>query len=168
MEKREIDPAKKKEVQRTSVIIVLAMTAVIAAYLIYTLVTKNLNIVLFEIMLSIFVVTYTVLNDVVEPKRLGLLDNMTIGQRDAYMKIIVLDVVGIGGLLYWIAGMSSEDGESLLPVLIYFLAAQMKRKFRPEFEGTAEEENEEAGDENAAEVVEETTEPEKTEEETDA
>ena len=60
--------------------------------------------------------------------------------------------------------MSSDDGESPMPVLIYFLAAQMKRKFRPEFEGTADEEDEEA-EEETEEVSEASEEPSGEEEE---
>ena len=54
------------------------------------------------VLLGIFVVSYVVLNDIVEPKRLGMFENMTIGQRSGFMKILALDVIGIGALLYWI------------------------------------------------------------------
>lgn len=54
---------------------------------------------------------------------------MTQMRKTAYLKILGLDVVGAGALLYWIVGMDSEAGNNLLiPVLVYFLANQMKRK----------------------------------------
>ena len=60
---------------------------------------------------------------------------MTFGRRQAFLKILGADVVGIGALLYWIVGMDSESGNNfLMPVLIYFLSVQMKRRFRAEFE----------------------------------
>lgn len=165
MGKREIDPEKRREVQKLSTRIVLAMTILIICYVVYALITKNLNIIVFEIMLGAFIVVYMALNDVIEPKRLGLFENMTIGQREAYTKIILLDVVGIGALLYWIMGMGKEGGsESIFPVLIYFLTAQMKRKFRPDFEGTADEEEEkEEAVEEPAEIPGETEDNQKEE-----
>ncbi len=163
----EVDPVKEKSIKKMSLRIILAMTILIVLYVVYALATKNLNIYLFEIMLSIFVITYNVLNDVVEPKVLGLLDNMTIGQREGYMKIIICDIVGVGALVYWIAGMSSEGSESLMPVIIYFLANQLKRKFRPDFEGTSDDEEEdenivdsEAVELEEAEILEDTEETE--------
>ena len=105
----------------------------------YALVTKNINMQIFEVLLGIFVIGYLVLSDVVEPWLTGLLKNMTQMRKTAYLKILGLDVVGAGALLYWIVGMGSEAGNNLLiPVLVYFLANQMKRKLRPEFEGITE------------------------------
>ena len=90
-------------------------------------------------LLGIFVIGYLALSDVVEPWLTGLLKDMTQMRKNAYLKILGLDVVGAGALLYWIVGMDSEAGNNLLiPVLIYSLANQMKRKLRPEFEGLTE------------------------------
>lgn len=136
MEKRKIDPEKKKAAQTLTLRIMLGITALIVIYVIYSLVTKNTEMLLFEILLGVFVIAYTLLTDVAEPYQLGLFQNMTIGQRSAFTKMMAADVVGVAALLYWIAGMGSEsDNNFLFPVIIYFLAVQMKRKFRPEFEG---------------------------------
>lgn len=54
-------------------------------------------------------------------------------------------MIGAGALFYWISGMNSEAGNDfLIPVLIYFVATQMKRKIRPEFENGKEETGTEA------------------------
>lgn len=145
MEKRAIDPEKRKEVQRTTTRIIIGITAVIVLYVAYALLTKNLNIAIFEVLLIAFVLAYTVLNDIVEPLRLGIFKEMTVGQKSGFMKIILLDVVGIGAVLYWLLSMGVEENanSSIFPLLIYFLTIQMKRKFRPEFEGTEEEEQQE-------------------------
>lgn len=141
MEKRVIDENKRKEVQSFTTKVIIAITAVIAVYVAYALITKSLNIRIFEVLLGIFVVSYVVLNDIVEPKRLGLFENMTIGQRSGFMKILALDVIGIGALLFWIVDMGTENNTSgsIFPLLIYILTVQFKRKFRPEFEGLDEE-----------------------------
>lgn len=139
MENTEEMKAKKKAAQRLTTGIIIGMTVIVLGYVAYALVTKNINMRIFEVLLGIFVIGYLVLSDVVEPWLTGLLKDMTQMRKTAYLKILGLDVVGAGALLYWIVGMDSEAGNNLLiPVLIYFLANQMKRKLRPEFEGLTE------------------------------
>lgn len=149
MEKREIDPEKRREVQKTTTMAVLIITAVIVIYVVYALITKNLNIYIFEGLLMLFVVAYVVLNDFLEPYRLGIFEGMTVGQKSGFMKILVLDAVGIGAVLYWIIGMGNSENvnQSIFPLLIYILTAQMKRRFRPEFEGTDQEEGSQSEEE---------------------
>ena len=145
MEKRVIDPEKRRQVQRTTTRAVVGITLVIGVYVFYAMITKNLNIAVFEVMLMTFVAVYVILNDFVEPYRLGIFEGMTVGQKSGFMKILVLDVVGIGAVLYWIIGIGdAEDvNNSIFPLLIYIISAQWKRKFRPEFEGTDKAEQEE-------------------------
>lgn len=139
MENTEEMKAKKKVAQRLTTGIIIGMTVIVLGYVAYALVTKNINMQIFEVLLGIFVIGYLVLSDVVEPWMTGLLKDMTQMRKTAYLKILGLDVVGAGALLYWIVGMDSEAGNNLLiPVLVYFLANQMKRKLRPEFEGITE------------------------------
>ena len=139
MENTEEMKAKKKAAQRLTTRIIIGMTVIVLGYVAYALVTKNINMRIFEVLLGIFVIGYLVLSDVVEPWLTGLLKDMTQMRKTAYLKILGLDVVGAGALLYWIVGMGSEAGNNLLiPVLVYFLANQMKRKLRPEFEGITE------------------------------
>lgn len=139
MENTEGMKAKKKAAQRLTTGIIIGMTVIVLGYVAYALVTKNINMQIFEVLLGIFVIGYLVLSDVVEPWLTGFLKDMTQMRKTAYLKILGLDVVGAGALLYWIVGMGSEAGNNLLiPVLVYFLANQMKRKLRPEFEGITE------------------------------
>ncbi|MCI8598522.1 MAG: hypothetical protein HFJ10_08770 [Lachnospiraceae bacterium] len=143
MEKSTIDETRKKQVQGLTIKVMIGITVIVLLYVAYTFITKDVNMLVFQILLSIFVISYTFLADVVEPYRLGMLNDMTIGQRTGFMKMMVADVVGVGALLYWIIGMGSDTNRDiLLPLLIYFFASQMKRKFRPEFEGITEEEEE--------------------------
>ena len=123
MENTEEMKAKKKAAQRLTTGIIIGMTVIVLGYVAYALVTKNINMQIFEVLLGIFVIGYLVLSDVVEPWLTGLLKDMTQMRKTAYLKILGLDVVGAGALLYWIVGMGSEAGNNLLiPVLVYFLA----------------------------------------------
>lgn len=139
MEKRVIDPEERRKVQRLTTQVVIGITAVIVLYVAYALITKSLSTIVFEALLMIFVLAYIIMNDLIEPYRLGVFRGMTVGQKGGFLKIIVLDVVGVGAVLYWIFSMSAEDtgNNSIFPLLIFILTAQMKRRFRPEFEGTA-------------------------------
>ena len=144
MDKQNIDEGRKREIQKQTIRITFILAAVVVLYAVYGIVTKSMNPTVFEILLGIFVVGYSLLTDVVEPYRLGMLQEMSIGQQQAFLKIIAADVVGVGALMYWIVGMDSDSGNSILvPVLIYFLSVQMKRKFHTEFVGVEEEEEKE-------------------------
>lgn len=138
---------KKKAAQKLTMRIIGVLTVIVIGYVVYALITKNVNMVLFEVLLAVFVISYLLLSDVVEPWKVGLLKELTPERKTAFRKILGLDVVGAAALLYWISGMNSEAGNNLLiPVVIYFLANQMKRKIRPEFEGTKEETEDEPTD----------------------
>lgn len=152
MEDNSRERQRLKEVQRLTLIVLAVMTAVIIGYAVYGLVVKSINIKVFEIMLGCFVIVYPVLSDVVEPWRLGMLKDLTQERRTGYLKVILMDVIGSGALLYWIMGLDSEAGNSILiPFLIYFLTMQMKRKYRLEFEGKTEEGPEESSGESSEE-----------------
>lgn len=140
MENKEAMEKKKKAAQKLTMRVLLAMTLIVIGYVVYGLITKDINMILFEILLMLFVTVYLVFSDVVEPWKTGLLQDLTPDRKSAYLKILAADVIGAGALFYWISGMSSEAGNDfLIPVLIYFVATQMKRKIRPEFENGKEE-----------------------------
>ena len=143
MGRQEITPEMKKEVQKLTKRVVGIMLLAVLLYVAYALLSKSMNLVLFQILLSTFIVVYTVLLDVVEPYRLGRFEGWTIGQREAYTKMMIFDVIGVGAVIFWVMGMGNEENVSLLPVVIYFCMMQMKRKFQPEFEETEANEVEE-------------------------
>lgn len=131
---------RQKEVQKLTLVVLGVMTVIIIGYAAYGLATESINMLLFSLMLGGFVVIYLVLSDIVEPYRLGLLRELTQEKRSAFLKILLMDLIGGGALIYWIAGLGSETGSDILiPFLIYFLTAQLKRKYRAEFDGTAAE-----------------------------
>ena len=144
---------RQKEVQKLTLVVLGVMTVIIIGYVAYGLATESINMLLFSLMRGGFVVIYLVLSDIVEPYRLGLLRELTQEKRSAFLKILLMDLIGGGALIYWIAGLGSETGSDILiPFLIYFLTVQLKRKYRAEFDGTAAEE--EAGGETADEEEE--------------
>lgn len=143
------EAAKKRAAQGLTMKVLIGFTVVIIGYVVYGLVTKDLNMVVFEILLGVFVAGYLILTDVVEPYRMGLFAELTKERKMGFLKMMLMDVIGAGALLYWITGMESETNSVVLPLLIYFVCAQAKRKFRDEFEGVKPEDSEE--EEEAAE-----------------
>lgn len=126
MENTEEMKAKKKAAQRLTTGIIIGMTVIVLGYVTYALVTKNINMQIFEVLLGIFVIGYLVLSDVVEPWLTGLLKDMTQMRKTAYLKILGLDVVGAGALLYWIVGMGSEAGNNLPDSGYWFISWQIR------------------------------------------
>ena len=144
MEKHENEKEQHKEVQKLTLAVLAVMTVIILGYVVYGLTTQSMNMLVFSVLLGGFVVIYLVLSDVVEPYRLGMLEDLAPERRTGFLKVLLMDLLGGGALIYWIAGLGSESGNDILiPFLIYFLTAQLKRKYRAEFEGTAGEEDEE-------------------------
>ena len=143
---------RQREVQKLTLAVLAVMTVIIIGYVAWGIAAKSMNIMVFGFLLGAFVVIYLVLSDIVEPYRLGLLRELTQEKRSAFLKILLMDLIGGGALIYWIAGLGSETGSDILiPFLIYFLTAQLKRKYRAEFDGTAAEEA--AGGEEADEEI---------------
>lgn len=150
---------RQRDVQKLTLAALAVMTVVIIGYVAWAIATESMNIMVFGFLLGGFVVVYLVMSDIVEPYRLGLFQGLTQERRSAFLKMMLMDVIGGGALIYWIVGLDSESGgDILIPLLIYFLTAQLKRKYRAEFDGTASEE--EAADEDAVEEEEEAAEEE--------
>ena len=161
-EKAAADLERRRRAHKLSLRVLLVFTVIVAAYIIYALVTQDLNIHIFQILLGLFLVAYVVLMDVVEPKLGGLFEDIDQERKSAYYKMLVADIIGSGALLYWVIGIGTESGaDILIPAIIYLIAMQGKRKFRDVFEGYVKNEpaDEEAEEEEEAadEVSEETT-----------
>lgn len=141
MENNSNEKERRKQVQKLTMQVLAVMTLAIILYTVYGMVTKTLNMMLFGFMLGGFVVIYLIMSDIVEPYRLGMFQELTEQRRRGFLKMMLMDGIGAGALLYWISGINSEAGSDILfPFLIYFLTAQMKRKYRAEFEGIVENE----------------------------
>ena len=143
---------RQREVQKLTLAVLAVMTVIIIGYVAWGIAAKSMNIMVFGFLLGAFVIIYLVMSDIVEPYRLGLFQELTQERRSAFLKMMLMDVIGGGALIYWIVDLDSESGgDILIPFLIYFLTAQLKRKYRAEFDGTAAEEA--AGGEEADEEI---------------
>ena len=96
MENKEAMEKKKKAAQKLTMRVLLAMTVIVIGYVVYGLITKDINMILFELLLMLFVTVYLVFSDVVEPWKMGLLQELTPDRKSAYLKILAADVIGAG------------------------------------------------------------------------
>ena len=91
---------RKRSVQKTTMIVLAVLTLIIILYLVYGIVTKSTDMLMFGILLGGFVVIYLVMTDIVEPYRLGLFQELTAERRSGFLKMMLMDVIGAGALLY--------------------------------------------------------------------
>ena len=130
MENSSNEKERRKQVQKLTMQVLAVMTLAIILYTVYGMVTKTLNMMLFGFLLGGFVVIYLIMSDIVEPYRLGMFQELTEQRRGGFLKMMLMDVIGAGALLYWISGINSEAGSDILfPFLIYFLKSDWLHAF---------------------------------------
>ena len=122
---------KKKQIRNriTAVEAVLAM--VLLGYLVYGIVTKNSNQLIFNILAVILVVSSVVLNDVVEPHLTKVFERMDELRKEAYKKYVLWDAASWAGLLLFLFTFGSDDSSFMIvSVLIYVVATRQKREYK--------------------------------------
>lgn len=158
-----MDERKQKKIKRTITLITITMLVAIVAYMVYVIATKQLNILVFQIVLGSFLLIFFVLMDIIEPMLLKQFDGITQEQQTAYWKFLGVDAIGIGALVFFVYTLGSrgegDPGNSygLIAALIYLFTSRNKIKFRDEFLGIKkeEEEPEEIEEETKEDVIEE-------------
>lgn len=97
---------------------------------------------------------YWVLADIAEPFVVHRFDGITQAQKEAYVKYIVLDLIGYAGIacfLFGVGGSSSGSNSGLLGAVVYVVVMKPKRQNQQIFYGhiDPEAESEEEEDETA-------------------
>lgn len=99
---------------------------------------------------------YWLLADVAEPFAVHRFDGISQAQKEAYVKYILLDLVGFAGIacfLFGVGGSSSGGGSGILGAVVYVVVMKPKRQNQQIFYGyidpetTAAEESEETEEE---------------------
>ena len=111
---------------------------------------------------------YWLLADVAEPFAVHRFDGITQAQKEAYVKYILLDLVGFAGIAYFLFGVGgSTSGSSggILGAVVYVVVMKPKRTNQQIFYGYIDPEAEQTEEEESEEAVENTLEePEKEQE----
>lgn len=108
---------------------------------------------------------FWIISDVIEPFAVHRFDGITQAQKEAYVKYILLDLVGFAGIAYFLfgTGSSSSGSGGLLGAVVYVVVMKPKKHNQQIFygyidpEAEAQEEDEDASEEDA--ISEETDQP---------
>ena len=154
---------KKSQIRKTITIVELILAAILVVYLVYGIATKNSNEMIFNALAIFVVVTYVVLNDLVEPYLTEVFVNMDDFRKDAYKKYLMWDVASMAGLLFFVLNFSQEGSMMLyIGLVLYFIGSKQKRPYQSAYLGDVTKEDVEAAKaavvDVEAEDVQETTE----------
>ena len=154
---------KKSQIRKTITIVELILAAILVVYLVYGIATKNSNEMIFNALAIFVVVTYVVLNDLVEPYLTEVFVNMDDFRKDAYKKYLMWDVASMAGLLFFVLNFSQEGTMMLyIGLVLYFIGSKQKRPYQSAYLGDVTKEDVEAAKaavvDVEAEDVQETTE----------
>ena len=154
---------KKSQIRKTITIVELILAAILVVYLVYGIATKNSNEMIFNALAIFVVVTYVVLNDLVEPYLTEVYVNMDDFRKDAYKKYLMWDVASMAGLLFFVLNFSQEGSMMLyIGLVLYFIGSKQKRPYQSAYLGDVTKEDVEAAKaavvDVEAEDVQETTE----------
>ena len=154
---------KKSQIRKTITVVELILAAILVAYLVYGIATKNSNEMIFNALAIFVVVTYVVLNDLVEPYLTEVFVNMDDFRKDAFKKYLMWDVASMAGLLFFVLNFSQEGSMMLyIGLVLYFIGSKQKRPYQSAYLGDVTKEDVEAAKaavvDVEAEDVQETTE----------
>ena len=136
---------KKSQIRKTITIVELILAAILVAYLVYGIATKNSNEMIFNALAIFVVVTYVVLNDLVEPYLTEVFVNMDDFRKDAYKKYLMWDVASMAGLLFFVLNFSQEGSMMLyIGLVLYFIGSKQKRPYQSAYLGDVTKEDVEA------------------------
>lgn len=150
---------KKSQIKKRITFLEILLAAVLLLYLVYGIVTKNSNQLLFNVLAAVVIVGYVALNDFAEPYFTEVFVNMNEFAREAYKKYLLWDIVSMAGLLLFVLTFT-EDGSVMvyLGLVVYFIGTKQKRPYQSAYLGDVTEEDVEAAKLSAPENETEDTE----------
>ena len=136
---------KKSQIRKRVTAVEIALAAALVIYVIYGIVTKSSNNMVFNALAIFVVVAYVVLNDFVEPYLTEVFANMNDFRKDSYKKYLMWDVASMAGLLFFVLNFS-QDGSLMLYIglVLYFVGSKQKRPYMSAYLGDVTEEDVEA------------------------
>lgn len=151
-QKREIN----KKLSWVFTILSIGELAIALAIVAYGLLKGHMSGMTSNVIMGVALGIYWLLADVAEPFAVHRFDGISQAQKEAYVKYIVLDLIGFAGIAYFLFGVGgSTSGSSggLLGAVIYVVVMKPKRQNQQIFygyidpEAEAEDEEETEGEE---------------------
>lgn len=136
---------KKKQMRKVITLVEILMAAILLGYLVYGLVTKNPNQAVFNVLAVVLVVSFVILNDIVEPYLTKAFEEMDSFRKDAYKKYFLWDAAAMAGLLIFVLNINSDDSTLfIVGVALYFIGSKQKRTYQSVYLGEVTKEDVEA------------------------
>ena len=136
---------KKSKIRKKVTAVQLVLAALLVVYVVYGIVTKNSNAMIFNALAIFVVVAYVVLNDVVEPYLTEVFVNMNEFRKNAYKKYLMWDVASMAGLLLFVLNFSQEGTFTIyIGLALYFVGTKQKRPYQSAYLGDVTEADVEA------------------------
>lgn len=139
---------QKRRIENRILMLSAGIMVLLVAFLIYVGVTKQVETILFPLGISVGLLLYWIVSDVLSVIWLKEFEGKTEEQKKSYYMYALFDAVGFAGLAYFII-----DMDSMIGALIYIACLFTKKRFREDFKGTANEEETET--EENSEMTEE-------------
>ena len=136
---------KKSQIRKYITWAELALVLILVIYLIYGLVTKNSNQLIFNIMAIVLVLGCVILNDIVEPYLTECFANMDQFRMEAYKKYVLWDVASMAGILLFVLNFAKVGSAMTYVGLgLYLVGNKQKNAYRPAYLGKVTKEDVEA------------------------
>ena len=147
---------KKEQIKKRILIIESVLALLMVIYLVYVVVTKTSNSILFSVLSGVILFTVLILNDIVEPYLTKVFDEMNDFRKEAYKKYVLCDAISYLGLLIFIITFGSDDSTFMfVSICMFVIGARKKNEYRGAFLGKITREDVEAAKEAAeAEAIE--------------
>ena len=144
---------QKKKIENKIMFLSIGIIAILIVFLILIGVTQNADSIIFPVVVALFLAAFWAVTDVLPIIWMKQFEGKTDKQKKSYYVYAGMDLIGLGGLVYFLVDMNSTTG-----AIIYVACLFLKKRFRDEFYGTAKEEEddeeESAGSETAGELAE--------------
>ena len=144
---------QKKKIENKIMFLSIGIIAILIVFLILIGVTQNADSIIFPVVVALFLAAFWAVTYVLPIIWMKQFEGKTDEQKKSYYVYAGMDLIGLGGLVYFLVDMNSTTG-----AIIYVACLFLKKRFRDEFYGTAKEEEddeeESAGSETAGELAE--------------
>lgn len=128
---------KKEKIRNVTAVVMVGCALIMFGYLIYGIVTKNLDTKILN-GLAFFLIGITiVLGDIAEPYLTGVFAEMDAYRSKAYGTYMLWEVLSMAGLLCFVLNFGKEE-MGMFPVLaigVYFIGSKKKRSFEAVYRG---------------------------------
>lgn len=157
---------QRKRIENRVMFLSIGILVLLIAALVLVGVAGVADTLLFPVVIAVFLGGYWVVSDVLSVVWLHSFEGKTDDQKRSYYVYAGMDLVGLGGLVYFMVDMKSTTG-----AIIYICCLFLKKRFKDEFNGIKKDEDEtdaETEGEAVAEVIGEVTEEADSNAETEA